>query len=249
MKAFVALAMLLTACGSTVDTGATRSGDPVRDASVPRADGPEAGVDASFPDAAPLVDACGHPRPDVFADAVVSFTPGPTAGFGVNEMPCVAQGPPKGAGPSGGSTDVVSLGKEGSIVLAFQDVELVDGPGPDLLVFENAFPGWQEPGFVAVSEDGKTWSEWPCEPQNAEDGFPHCAGVAATLSSPENGIDATDPAAAGGDAFDLTDLGVTSAKFVRIRDGGFNKYTGNSGGFDLDAIAAVRFRPRAGTSR
>jgi hypothetical protein len=205
--------------------------------------GRDAAVDAGDPR---RVDACGHPRPDVFADAVVSFMPGPTAGFGAKNMPCVVLGPPDGAGPSGGSLDVVSLGDQGTIVLEFEDVELIDEPGPDLLVFENAFPGWAEPGFVAVSDDGETWSEWPCEPQNVTGGYPYCAGVNAVLSNPMNGIDPTDPTRAGGDAFDLADVNVGSAHFVRIRDSGFSQYSGVSGGFDLDAIAAVHSRPASG---
>jgi hypothetical protein len=262
------LAAFVVGCGSTRELGSLRTGDPARDvlASGDAAPTPSVAMGAppiqtakptdagtahdahvadadatvTTPDASVnWVDACGHSRPDAFADTVVSFAPGANAGFGAKNMPCVALGPPDGAGMAGGSTDVVSLGNAGTIVVEFEDVELVDGPGPDLLVFENAFPGWAEPGFVAVSADGVTWSEWPCEPENAHGGYPHCAGVASVLANPMNGIDATDPATAGGDAFDLADLGVTSAKFVRIRDGGFSKYSGVSGGFDLDAVAAV----------
>ena len=50
---------------------------------------------------------------------------------------------------------------------------------------------------------------------------------------------ATDPNDAGGDGFDLAALGVTQARFVRIRDSGKNRYGPPSGGFDLDAIAIV----------
>jgi hypothetical protein len=149
-----------------------------------------------------------------------------------------------GGGDNYGSTDVVSLGDQGSIVLAFDDVTLVDGPGPDLLVFENALPGFSEPGLVAVSDDGQTWREWPCDPQDADGGDPGCAGVHPVLSNPQNGIGPTDPAVAGGDAFDLADLGVTSARYVRVRDSGFSHYGGTTGGFDLDAIAAVHSAPR-----
>ena len=40
---------------------------------------------------------------------------------------------------------------------------------------------------------------------------------------------------AGGDAFDLADLGLESANFVRIVDSGANIL----GGFDLDAVVIV----------
>jgi len=160
-------------------------------------------------------------------------------------MPCIVEGPPVGCGPDCGSLDVVSLGYEGTIVVSLDDVEIVDGPGPDLLVFENPFPAWIEPGFVAVSDDGENWTEWPCEPQNVDGGYPFCAGAHAVLSNPGNGISPTDPAVAGGDAFDLADIGVTQARYVRIRDSGFSHYGGDTGGFDLDAVAAVHSVPRA----
>src|SRR4029453_285416 len=38
-----------------------------------------------------------------------------------------------------GATDPVTLGLGGTIALAFDDNVIVDAPGPDLLVFENAF--------------------------------------------------------------------------------------------------------------
>ena len=78
---------------------------------------------------------------DPFADVVVSFTPGENAGSGQDDYPDVVLGPPQGQGPNGGSLHVLSLGRDGQIVLGFDDVPIVDGPGVDVLVFENAFPG------------------------------------------------------------------------------------------------------------
>lgn len=193
-----------------------------------------------------LFSACGPVGPvdgDPFADRVVSFAPGSNAGYGANKMPAVVLGPPRGRGDKAGSMDVVSLGREGVIVLAFDDIGLVDGPGPDLIVFENAFIGIIETGHVAVSEDGETWHEWPCDPHDEENGFPGCAGVSPVYSSPDNDIDPTDVESAGGDAFDLADLGIERARYVRIRDSGENEYLGTSGGFDLDALAVVNGEP------
>ena len=138
-----------------------------------------------------------------------------------------------------GSLDVLSLGREGEIILELTDIGIVDGPGPDLIVFENPFTGWYETGVVGVSEDGASWSEWDCEADNPDDGFPGCAGVGLVWTHPDNDIDPTDPETAGGDAFDLADLGLERARFVRVRDSGFNSYAGTSGGFDLDAIAVA----------
>jgi hypothetical protein len=191
------------------------------------------------PDTAPQDDTAADTGPDPFVDQVVSFEPGEFAGFGQDLLPDVVLGGPEGGGESAGSSHVVSLGQVGVIVLAFTDIGLVDGDGPDLLVFENAFTGWPETGAVAVSDDGETWHEWPCDAEDSEGGYPGCAGVAAVLASSANGIDPTDPALAGGDAFDLADLGIASARYVRITDSGANSYSGDSGGFDLDALAVV----------
>ncbi len=174
-----------------------------------------------------------------FAGAVVSFSPGDSAGFGQAKLPGVVLGPPHGGGDSAGGLDVVSLGKGGEIVLELTDITLVDGPGADLLVFENAFANWVETGVVAASEDGKSWYEWPCNPTDKAASYPGCAGVGAVHSHPDNPIDPTDPDQAGGDRFDLADIGLAGARFVRIKDSGQNVYEGIGGGFDLDAIAVV----------
>ena len=98
-------------------------------------------------------------------------------------------------------------------------------------------------GVVGVSTDGETWHEWPCDTDDAQGGFPGCAGVAQVWTTSDNGVDPTDPNTAGGDAFDLATLGLSRARFVRIRDSGTNTYEGVSGGFDLDALAIVNGQP------
>jgi hypothetical protein len=181
-----------------------------------------------------LLAACGGEiDPDAFAVRVVSFEPGDGAGYGQDSLPDVVLGPPRAVDGGGGSLDVLSLGREGTVVLELGE-PAVDGPGVDLLVFENPFPGWLEPGAVAVSTDGDAWVEWPC------DGEAGCAGITPALSNPDNGVDPTDPEVAGGDGFDLDDLGIDEARYVRIRDVGLApSYEAPSGGFDLDAVAVV----------
>ncbi|SEU14742.1 cell surface protein [Stigmatella erecta] len=193
------------------------------------------GGDSEQQDSDPPQAAASNP----FADRVVSFQPGANAGFGQDLYPGVVLGPPRGEGSSAGSLDVLSLGRQGVIVLEFTDLAVVDGPGVDLIVFENAFTRFPETGVVAVSDDGATWSEFPCDATNRPGGFPGCAGVKPVFSHPDNGISPTDPSVAGGDGFDLATLGVSRARFVRIRDSGANGYSGTSGGFDLDAVAVV----------
>jgi hypothetical protein len=180
------------------------------------------------------------PGTDPFADQVITFAPGSGATFGQDRMPDVVLGPPVGQGASAGSLDVVSLGEKGTIVLAFDDLEAVDGDGPDLIVFENPFSGWIETGVVSASIDGETWYTWPCDASNAAAGYPGCAGVHPVFSNPDNGIDPTDPAVAGGDAFDLADIGLPSARYIRIEDSGANTYGGAGGGIDLDAVTITR---------
>jgi hypothetical protein len=196
-----------------------------------------------------------------FVTGVVSFAPTACTGFGQQSMPGIVEGPPVGGGSSHGSTDVVSLGSGGSIVVSFAPNAIVDGPGADFIVFENPFwiagnPSgvYAEPGEVSVSDDGTTWQTFPCTPTfdpSATDGtgteppYGACAGWHVVYSTPTNGISPFDPATAGGDAFDLADLGVTHARYVRIvdrtreacPDGGAGEPTTN--GFDLDAVAIV----------
>ena len=45
----------------------------------------------------------------------------------------------------------------------------------------------------------------------------------------------TEPAQAGGDPFDLADLGVKQARYIRIKDAGVSSLGKDSKGFDLDA--------------
>jgi hypothetical protein len=186
----------------------------------------------------------GNRPADPFADRVVSFCQGGGAGFGQERLPGVVLGPPRGGGNGSGSLDVLSLGNGGNIVLEFTDVVVVDGEGVDLLVFENPFGPFLERGWVAVSDDGITFHEFPCAAADADGRFAGCAGVRPVSSTPENGVSATDPVVAGGDGFDLADVGLSRARFVRIRDSGANPNLGPlSAGFDLDAVAVVNGAP------
>lgn len=190
-------------------------------------------------------------EPDPFVDRVVCFKPGPGAGYGKKMLPKIVLGPPYGRGKLLGGTDVLALGTDGSIVLEFIDNEVYDGPGSDLLIFENAFledPGDDpERGFfelakVEVSYDGKSWKEFPYDTIKRIG----CAGWHPVFANPDlNDIDPTDPKKAGGDPFDLADVGLDTIRFVRITD--LSNTSGAEGtvGFDLDAVAAVHSRKRS----
>jgi len=185
---------------------------------------------------------------DPFADGVYSYQAGTNAGFGQDRMPFVVLGAPRGGGAIEGGTDVLSLGDGGSVVVAFRDNVLMDGPGDDLIVYENAFhsgsesgPIFTELGFVQVSVDRKTWFEFPYDEQTGEG----LAGRTPVFAAPGTGIDPLS-AEAGGDRFDIADVGLEFVRFVRIidvnrtiPDAGDFVVPADKGGFDLDAVAAI----------
>jgi hypothetical protein len=168
--------------------------------------------------------------------------------------PGIVEGPPAGGGSNLGSLDVVSLGVNGEIIVGFPPNAIVDGPGVDFIVFENPFYIAGDPtrpnaelGEVSVSDDGVTWKTFPCASKN-ESPYGACGGWHPIYSAPGNGISPVDPKTAGGDQYDLADVGLAHARFVRIRD----IYAGagtipcpmqppkpTTAGFDLDAIAIV----------
>ena len=179
-----------------------------------------------------------------FATSVESFSPGTGSDFGQSDLPNIVLGPPKGLGDAMGSLDVATLGNGGSITLGFAPSTIVDGPGPDFIVFENPFivansdppVTFAELATVEVSDDGQTFQSFPCTA--SEPPYGSCAGVHPVYANPDlNDIDPTDPAVAGGDAFDLADLGVSQARYVRITDR--VDLTGMNGTFDLDAVSIV----------
>ena len=205
---------------------------------------------------AALLAACGDageeeeptpaPDPRPYAAALVSFEPGAGAGFGQQLLPDIVLGPPGAGGSVNPSLDVLSLGRGGQIVLDLAPHVAVDGPGPDLVIFENAFwisgdptQVYAELGEVSVSEDGEQWHTFKCDQTPAEPGrWPGCAGWSPRMSFD---IDATtiDHAMTGGDPFDLADLGLTRARYVRIRDVSTTAPDGPSAGFDLDAVGVI----------
>jgi hypothetical protein len=188
-----------------------------------------------------------------YGRGVESFTPGAGAGFGQDALPEVVLGPPDGKGNQQGSTDVVSLGVGGEIVLSFASLLIVDEAGPDLIVFENTFWAGGDPtapfvelGEVSVSADGEIWHTWVCN--TTGDGqirWSGCAGWSPTLEYDPTAVIPLDPKLTGGDGFDLGELGVTEARFVRIRDLSTDGIAPTAG-FDLDAIGVVHWRDQSG---
>jgi len=186
-----------------------------------------------------------------YAKSVESYSPGEDAGFGQDKLPGVVLGPPHGRGNEAGSLDVLSLGSGGEIVLGFGDREIVDGRGADFVVFENPFwpngdasSAYVELASVSVSEDGKRWFTFDCDTVGDGAGhYPGCAGVTPTLEYDPRAMIPLDPKRTGGDAFDLAELGLARARFVKIEDSKTMPPAGIASGFDLDAIGIVHAEP------
>jgi hypothetical protein len=197
-----------------------------------------------------LLAGCGgempiEPMPSPWVNEVVQFEPGRGAGFGQDRYPGVVIGPPLTEGTTVGTLDVLSLGAGGAIVLGFEQT-IVDGPGPDFVVFENPFliagdpnDPYAELGEVSVSTDAVSWRKFACSREGEGGRWPGCAGWSITL--PFDPTQPLDPAACGGDAFDLAEIDVAEARYVRIVD-----LDGDGEmpvvGFDLDAVGLVHHR-------
>ncbi|MCP4600047.1 MAG: LIC_13355 family lipoprotein [Proteobacteria bacterium] len=171
-----------------------------------------------------------------YADTVVE-APGNTGeGFGdANNAVNGVRG--KGLGAS--SQDVFSMGYEEGIdnyiILEWSGQRVTNGPGTDLVVFENPFEYgsggiFMDHIIVYFSRDGSTWVPFPHnyiypeETEYSSDpkfwiGF---AGVGPVLyHEEENPADPFDPEAAGGDHFDLDELPKDGGEAEAIRNEGF----------------------------
>ncbi|MBZ0273301.1 hypothetical protein K8I61_14780 [bacterium] len=225
------------------------------------------------------------PETRYFAADVIDYEIGVSGGFGEDYLPGNVLGAPVGFGPGQGNNDerdVFSLGHGGWIVLEMK-VDIADGDGPDFVVFENPFNigdtglRFIETAFVEVSADGVDFVRMPNDydptdvsPQADPASFSGFAGVttvSANLDPDGDGetddwIDPADLTVSGGDAFDLADAGLASARYVRIIDtgsiarapgtesydddgtliedqGNLAPLSGDKDGFDLDAVCVI----------
>jgi hypothetical protein len=207
-----------------------------------------------------------------------------------------ALGGPRGGGLSQQSLDVLNLGVGGDLTLGFDNGPVVrtitNQPGADFIIFENAFyaggnanTSMAELIFVEVSSDGTNFARFPVESATANpvgpfgtidpanvSGFGGVHPVFANVDT--NATDPFDPAAAGGDAFDLSALStnplvtgglvnLNAVRYVRLvdvlGDGSLTdrlgrpiydatdntEETGN-GGADVDSVAVLHGLPEPG---
>jgi hypothetical protein len=164
-----------------------------------------------------------------------------------------------------GFSDNVIVDGEGVDFAVFENAFLVENGAT--LTLERPFA---DPGIVSVSQDGSVWYGFPCllvRDYPAGIVFPGCAGVYPVLSDagdpttphasiPTEGeigdlmgvpsVPLPDPGGAGGDSFDLADVGLGWARYVRIVDANFptgDPFGPTNAGFDVDAVAAVNSAP------
>lgn len=175
---------------------------------------------------------------DPWGDASPAVHYGEGAGFGQSFYPENILGPPcpdaSPTSPAHTEDELLTLGKDGWIVIQFTDNIVVNGPGPDFTVFENVMETpsgyFRELAFVEVSQDGELWTMFPWNGET----FEGLAGV-----WPTTGEDPTNPEVSGGDQFDLDDVGLDWISWIRITDCGDSVQDG--GLFDLDAVAAIHW--------
>ena len=173
-----------------------------------------------------------------WADSSPEIEYGDGAGYGQAYYPDNILGPPDPdatpSSPSFGENNLLTLGKDGWVVLEFTDNSIINEEGPDFTVFENVMETsqgyFQECAFVEVSQDGEYWLMFPWDAATLE-------GLAGVY--PTTGQDPTNPAISGGDQFDLEILDLDWVRFVRLTDCGDSVDDG--GLFDLDAIASINW--------
>ncbi|HTO70354.1 MAG TPA: hypothetical protein VMR31_10875 [Myxococcota bacterium] len=220
-----------------------------------------------------------------FATQVISYVPGTNAQVGYDD-PSTSLGAPSrvtGTGPFDGDvtpfnapyqpTDVVSIGAGGELTVKF-DHPITDDPhhsyGIDLLVFGNAFLGldfdtgiadgtlFDEPGHIAVSQDGVTWVNVPnvfadslfptLGFQNTPGPFASGGTIPTDFTKPVNpaltaasfagkdiaGVSALYAGSGGGAGIDLSVLGLPWIEYVRVF-----QPAGDAFSTEVDAFAAV----------
>ncbi|MEY3386675.1 MAG: hypothetical protein RIR53_1486 [Bacteroidota bacterium] len=153
-------------------------------------------------------------------DTVKTFTfgTGQRGGQGASFFPANVLGGPsplaRDTVPVTDPREICSIGLGGSITIGLRRAVIIDGPGADFTVFENAFlygrgRTYVEPASVEVSRDGVSWVRFPFDSAS-------CVGLAGL--TPTTGNDPYDPEVGGGDHFDLADVGVDSVRWVRLTD-------------------------------
>lgn len=150
--------------------------------------------------------------------------------------------------PSNDKNQILSIGLDGEITIGFKNYLIVDKPGLDFIIFENAFINpvnnkiFAEPAIISVSSDGISFVAFPFDSLT----LIGCAGITPTYGNP------ADYKNCGGDKFDLADIGMNNITHIRIKD--ISRMTLNNpahpyydaviSGFDLDAVVGINFEKK-----
>ena len=210
-------------------------------------------------DATPPGELCAYALEVACADEVIDAPGASGLGFG---DPLLAVNGVRGGGLEGGGTDTYSMGRSvdvnDTLVLAWSDRLVIDGPGIDLVVFENPFEisgpevVFMDLLIVEASADGETWVAWPhaylgpdpdaYSPDPALwEGFG--GRVPVLLHAEDQAVDPFDADLAGGDRFDLADLPdealrAGGVRYVRLRSATDFPADAVSNGPDIDGVYA-----------
>lgn len=156
--------------------------------------------------------------------------------------------------PTSSLKEIEAIGIGGEIIVGFKGKVVVNKPGPDFVIFENAFVNpvtfgiFAEPAIISVSKDGKNYFEFPFD-KNSLEGL---AGLNPTYGDK----DPFNYEISGGDAFDLDLVGLDYIKYIKIKDTTMiikgltnsHKYWSPEfllTGFDLDAVVGINLDDEA----
>ncbi len=138
---------------------------------------------------------------------------------------------------------LLSLGNGGVLVLEVVGGYVTDEDGPDFVIFGDQFvyktakglATWAETAQVSVADvdEPSAYRTFPCDSTNPP--YTGCAGVNPVRYSASMPL--TD---VGGDLFDLSTVGLSRIRFIRIEDTGENpSFSEGTEGFDLDAVGLI----------
>lgn len=195
-----------------------------------------------------------------FIDTVYSYKFGTNVDCGQDSMnfPKNIFGAPspnaKLESPAAMPSEVLCLGFGGEIVIGLKEKVILDEAGIDFKIFENAFVNpinskiFAEPGIVSVSQDGINYIPFPYNFETLEG----CAGITPVIGT-ENPFDANSNS---GDGFDLKTVGLSWAKYIKIKDITNQVFADKKhyyydfvlSGFDLDAVAIINSGKSEATS-
>jgi len=187
-------------------------------------------------------------RIDPYSYKMISFMPGhANGGFFMDysgfDYQSAASGKPdfvdsRANNPEIYKEEVLPLGHGGVVEYEVIGGEIIDGDGPDFVIYaDSAFTDSVETAKIEVSQSGRSGSyvEFPCDSVNPP--YTGCAGI-----HPVRAGTSDDPLKVGGDAFDLSKIGLKKIRFIRIADTGDNNNSSDmqrSDGADLDSIALI----------